>query len=112
MPSQKRERTKSLSVIVDLVREQAEEVYGVVALVPSKSLIDNIDTILKKENNSDGVAVRITREGYEITIHCILAFGSNVVEVINELQQHVVYALKNKLNISVKQFNVFVKNIK
>ena len=81
-----------LASISELAKEKAEEVYGVVALVPSKSFVDNIDTLLKKENNNGGVTVRTSKDGYEITIHCVLAYGSNVVEVVNELQSHVRYS--------------------
>jgi len=101
-----------LEKIVKQVYDTASEVYGVIALVPSKTLVDDIDVLLKKENYCDGVAVRLVKDGYDITVHCILAYGSSISEVIIELQEHIKYALEKKLKVAIKHLNVFIKDIK
>lgn len=115
MTIQKKTRAKvpTLEAIANVVGECAGEVYGIVALAPQKTLVDDINIFLKKENYKDGISVRIQRDGsHDITIYCVMAFGVKVNEVIVEVQNHVKYALEKKFKIPFKKINVFVQNIR
>lgn len=115
MTSQKKDKSKAptLEAIANVVGQCAGEVYGVVALAPHRSIVDDINIFLKKENYQEGISVRIQRDGtYDINIYCVIAFGVKVNEVIVEVQNHIKYALEKKFKIPFNKINVFVQDIR
>lgn len=99
--------------IAAIVGNTVEEVYGVTGLSSYRTILDEIQTLLKKENFRDGVKViKVSDTNYEVTVFCLLAFGVKVNEVIAELQEQIKYAVEKKLKISVTKVNVFVRGIK
>lgn len=115
MTVEKKPKAKApkLDQIAQVVGDTVGKVYGIVGLVPSKTIVDEINIFLKKENYKDGISVRITRNGsYEITIFSVLAYGVKANEVIVELQNQIKYALEKRFKIPFTKVNVFVRDIK
>ena len=113
MVKDKSPKKSTLEKIAAIVGNTVEEVYGVTGLSSYRTILDEIQTLLKKENFRDGVKViKVSDTNYEVTVFCLLAFGVKVNEVIAELQEQIKYAIEKKLKISVTKINVFVRGIK
>lgn len=113
MVKDKSPKKSTLEKIAAIVGNTVEEVYGVTGLSSYRTILDEIQTLLKKENFRDGVKViKVSDTNYEVTVFCLLAFGVKVNEVIAELQEQIKYAVEKKLKISVTKVNVFVRGIK
>ena len=109
MVKDKSPKKSTLEKIAAIVGNTVEEVYGVTGLSSYRTILDEIQTLLKKENFRDGVKViKVSDTNYEVTVFCLLAFGVKV----NELQEQIKYAVEKKLKISVTKVNVFVRGIK
>lgn len=113
MVKDKSPKKSTLEKIAAIVGNTVEEIYGVTGLSSYRTILDEIQTLLKKKNFRDGVKViKVSDTNYEVTVFCLLAFGVKVNEVIAEIQEQIKYAVEKKLKISVTKVNVFVRGIK
>ena len=96
MVKDKSPKKSTLEKIAAIVGNTVEEVYGVTGLSSYRTILDEIQTLLKKENFRDGVKVIKVSDtnNYEVTVFCLLAFGVKVNEVIDELQEQIKYAVE------------------
>jgi uncharacterized alkaline shock family protein YloU len=102
----------SMEAIASVAGDAASECYGVVGLASKNSLRENINELLKKDDYIKGVYCRKKKDAYEVDVYIIVAYGVKITEVISEVQKKVTYVLQKTFQISFKQINVFVQDIK
>lgn len=99
----------SMEAISVVAGSATSECYGVVG-ISSKNL-EHSET-LTKENYTKGVMVRKGKEGYEVDLYIIVAYGVKITEVITEVQKKVKYVLEKTFDIKFKAINVYVQSMK
>ncbi len=98
-------------VISEVAKEAASMCYGVTGVATKKS--DGLSSLLSTGKDFKGVIVRNKgKDGIEVDIYVILAYGLKVTEVISAIQNQVAFALKQKLSLPLLKVNVFVEDIK
>lgn len=102
----------SLDAIANLAGDQATLVYGVVGLVNKKSFANPLSQFLQKEDYADGVSVKKTKEGYEVSLYLVLSRDVKVSEVASEIQKQVLYALDKQFGVHFSAVNVYVQAVK
>ncbi len=102
----------SMEAIGTVAGAAATECYGVVGMSSKNSLRENINELLKAENYYKGVNPRKTKDGYEVDIYIIVAYGVKITEVVAEVQKKVKYVLEKTFDIKFKAINVYVQGLK
>lgn len=102
----------SLEAIGAIAGSAAVECYGVVGMSRKDSASENSYEVLKKENFYKGVTPRKTKDGYEVDLYIIVAYGVKITEVMAEVQKKVKYVLEKTFDIKFKSINVYVQGIK
>lgn len=102
----------SMEAISSVAGSATAECYGVVGLSSKNSIRENINEMLTKENYHKGVITRKGKDGYEVDIYIIVAYGVKITEVISEVQKKVKYVLDKTFDIKFKAINVYVQGIK
>jgi len=101
----------SEDAIATLVGGVITECYGVVGMASKQVLRDGWAELLKKENYTRGVVVRMKDGALEIDLYIIVGFGVRISEVIAEAQKKVIYVLEKSLCLEVTKVNVFVQGV-
>ena len=79
----------SMEAIGAVAGSSAVECYGVVGMSSKNSTTENSYEVLKKENFYKGVIPRKSKDGYEVDLYIVVAFGVKITEVIVEVQKKV-----------------------
>lgn len=101
----------SMEAIASVAGQAASECYGVVGLASKKSLRENINELLKKDDYLKGIYCRKRKEQYEVDVYIIVAYGVKITEVVSEVQKKVQYVLERTFQVSFLRVNVFVQDI-
>ncbi len=102
----------SLKAVADLAGSTVSSVYGVVGLVSRRAILNPLNQFLKREDFSDGVIVRKTKNTYEVSIFVVLSKNVKIAEVVHEIQNQISYQLTKNFGILFKTVNVFVQAVK
>jgi uncharacterized alkaline shock family protein YloU len=102
----------SMRAIAIIAGNAATECYGVLGMASKQPLRDGIAELLKSENYSKGVFARSTRNGVEVDMYFIVAYGVKITEIVSEVQKKVRYVLQKTLDLNFKAVNVYVQGIK
>lgn len=102
----------SVEAIASLAGAAATECYGVIGMASQKVVKDGFATLLKKENYSKGIVVRETKEGVELDLYIVIAYGMKISEVVYEVQKRVKYMLERTLDLEFKSVNIYVQAVK
>ena len=102
----------SMEAIGAVAGSSAVECYGVVGMSSKNSTTENSYEVLKKENFYKGVIPRKSKDGYEVDLYIVVAFGVKITEVIVEVQKKVKYVLETTFDIKFKSTNVYVQGVK
>ncbi|MGI6161133.1 MAG: Asp23/Gls24 family envelope stress response protein [Christensenellales bacterium] len=103
-------------VYVDEVLRQiagivAQENFGVVGM-SNKNAGGSFAELLKKENVSKGVKVRVSEDSFDIDLFIVVAYGVSVPAVAGNLIDGVKYSVENLTGLKVSSVNVNVQGIK
>lgn len=101
--------------IAELVAEAASTCYGVVEITVPEGYIQPRKKAGEEGNEPNaykGVIVKKIKEGYEINLYIIAAYGVKITEVVQAVQKRVAYTLNKTFNMPFKKVNVFVRDIK
>lgn len=98
----------SLKAVADLAGTTISSVYGIVGLVSRKGISNPLSLLLKKENFSDGVTVKKTKQDYELSLYVVMSKDVKIAEVAYEAQKQVSFQLAKKFGISFKKINILV----
>jgi len=103
----------SMEAIASVAGSAASECYGVVGLANKNSLRENINELLKKEEYIKGIyASKSKKDGYQVDVYIIVAYGIKITEVVSEVQKKVKYVLEKTFQIPFNEVNVFVRDVK
>lgn len=102
----------TMDAIASIAGNAATECYGVVGMAPKTGFRAGIAELLRIENYSKGVFAKETKNGVEVEMYIVVAYGLKITEVVSEVQKKVKYVLEKTLDMKFKAINVFVKDIK
>ncbi|MBE6125821.1 MAG: Asp23/Gls24 family envelope stress response protein [Erysipelotrichaceae bacterium] len=102
----------SVDAIASMTGAIVCECFGVVGMASRKFLKDGWAVLLRQENYSKGVEVKQTKDGLELDIYVIIAYGVKITEVVSEIQKRVKYQVSKTLEIEIAAINVFVQGVK
>ncbi len=89
----------------------AIECFGIVGMA-SKSMKDGISRLLKRENLSKGIDVRVDEGGISVDFHIIVAYGISIETIAANLIENVTYKLEELTGMHVKEINIFVDGVR
>ncbi len=101
----------SEDVIADIVGIATTECYGVVGMA-SKRFKDGIWELLKRENLSKGVMIKLTEDQLLVEIFIIVSYGVNISEVCQNIMDKVKYTLETYTGLEVDEVNVNVQGLR
>ncbi len=101
----------TLADIAKVAENSALTCYGVVDLSKEESFKTDILELLKKGTPSGAVAKQ-TKNGLEIDLYIILAYGVRITEIVSEVQKKVRYDLEKTFKIPFNAINVYVQGVK
>ena len=97
--------------IASLVAHAVSRSYGVVGMAPA-NLRDSVEQVLHKEDQHRGIEVRIGKDGITVDIYVVVAYGTRISEVAQQVIATVSYALKQSLCMPVAAVNVHVQGVR
>lgn len=100
------------NAIASLTGTIVNECFGVVGMTSKSPIVDGYNTLLKKENYSKGVIVRVKNSELIIDLFVVVQYGLKLTEVVNSIQERVKYTLEDSLNMDVKEVNVHIEGVK
>lgn len=89
----------------------ATECFGVVGMA-GISVKDGIVRILKKENVYRGIQVTLNNNKLVLDVHIIVAYGSNVLTVSENLVSTLQYKVEEFTGIEIEKINIFVEGVR
>lgn len=98
-------------VIASYAGSVAVECVGVVGMA-SVNVKDGLVRLLKKDNLSVGVTVRVVHSKLTIDFHLIVAYGVNILTVSDNLISRVKYSVEEFTGLSVERVNIFVEGVR
>ena len=96
--------------IASLVAHAVSRSYGVVGMAPA-NLRDSVVQVLRKEDQFRGIDVHLSREAITVDIYIVVAYGTRISEVAQQVIATVDYALKQSLGLPVAAINVHVQGV-
>jgi uncharacterized alkaline shock family protein YloU len=103
----------SMEAVASVAGGAASECYGVVGLAPrTRSLSDQVYSLLGNEEYAKGIVCRKVKKGYEIDVFLLCAYGVKLPEVCSEVQKKVKYDLEKTFGMKFAAVNVYVQDIK
>lgn len=101
----------SEKVITTLAARSASETYGIVGLA-AQNVKDGIYELLRVENNTKGVTVRINNDKVEIDLTVIMEYGVRIAVVAENIIDKIKYNIESNTNLKVESVNVIVQGIR
>lgn len=98
-------------VIATLAAESAQESYGIVGLV-AQNTKDGLFELLKVENKTKGVNVRVEDNVVDIDLSVMLEFGVRISVVADNIIEKVKYNVESNTNLKVNSVNIIVQRIR
>ena len=97
--------------IASLVAQAVTRCYGVVGMAPA-NLRDSVGQVLRKEDQHRGIEVQISKDAITVDIYIVVAYGTRISEVAQQVIATVGYALKQSLGFPVAAINVHVQGVR
>ncbi|CAA9242218.1 MAG: hypothetical protein AVDCRST_MAG26-1500 [uncultured Chloroflexia bacterium] len=97
--------------IASLVAHAVSRSYGVVGMAPAR-LRDYAGQVLRKEDQHRGIGVHISKDKITIDIYIVVAYGTRISEVAQQVLATVSYALQRSLGLPVAAINVHVQGVR
>ena len=102
----------SLDAIAALAGGTITECYGIIGMASQKLLKDGWADILKRENYSKGVVVRMEDGALILDLYVVALQGIKLSEVMLGAQQRVKYELEKALELKVNAVNIVVQGVR
>lgn len=97
--------------IAQYAGNKATECFGIVGMA-AVSMKDGLVRLLKKENLSRGISVKVNNNKLIVDFHIIVAFGVSIKTVSENLVDAVRYDLERYTGFEVERINIFVEGVK
>ncbi|TBL78343.1 Asp23/Gls24 family envelope stress response protein [Paenibacillus thalictri] len=99
-------------VIANLAGAAAMECYGLVGMVSRNQLMDGIAELIRKENLSRGVEIRMERDAISVDLYIVVSYGVKISEVASNVQSRVKYILRENTGLEISEVNVFIQDVR
>lgn len=96
--------------IASLVAHVVTRSYGVVGMAPA-NFRDSVVQVLRKEDQHRGIVVQIRKDAITVDIFIVVAYGTRISEVAQQVIATVSYVLKQALGFPVAAINVHVQGV-
>lgn len=97
--------------IASLVAHAVTRSYGVIGMAPAR-LRDYAGQVLRKEDQHRGIDVHIGKGKITIDIYIVVAYGTRISEVAQQVIATVSYTLERSLGMPVAAINVHVQGVR
>jgi uncharacterized alkaline shock family protein YloU len=87
------------------------ECYGVVGMA-KKTPSDLLHFLLKRENITQGVELRMSGQGIQIVVNVILEMGLRISEVVRNIREQVSFRIASMARLDHIQIDVVVCNVR
>ncbi len=101
----------TLDAIAAVAGNAAMQCYGVVGMASKRSIREEINELLKKENYRKGVLARKKKDAYEVDIYIVIGYGLRITEIVSQVQKKVQFDLEKAFSIKFKAVNVYVQGV-
>lgn len=98
-------------VIAQISGMTAMECYGIVGMA-ARNVKDGIVQLLKGENLTRGIAVRLNDNKANIDFHIIVEYGTKISAVADNLMSTVKYKVQDALGIEVESIKIFIEGVR
>jgi len=98
-------------VIASIAGAVATKSYGVVGMA-SKNKKDGVIKLLKIDNMSRGIVVKVEENGIVIDMHIIVEYGVNINAICDSIVHNVEYQLEKNTGLKVTKVNVIVDSVR
>jgi len=98
-------------VIASYAGSVAVECFGIVGMA-GVNVKDGLVKLLKMDNLSTGITVKVENSKLIIDFHLIVAYGVNILAVSDNLVSNVKYKVEKFTGISVEKINIFVEGVR
>ena len=102
--------TVTENALASLLGLAAHEVPGVVGMAPS-NLKEGLQKILGRAQASDGVIVAGEATARTVDVHIVVAFGTNISTVAENVRERIVYAAKTLAGVHLEGVRVHVVGV-
>ena len=103
--------TYSEEVLGKIVGLSTMECYGVVGMV-SKNATEGLWELMKIENLSKGVKISIDNNKFNIDLYVMIAYGTKISVIANNIIQKVRYNVENYTGLKVSSITVNVQAVR
>ena len=97
--------------IAQYAGNKATECFGIVGMA-AVSMKDGLVKLLKQENLSRGISVKIHENRLIVDFHVIVAYGVSIRTVSENLVDAVRYNLERYTGFEVEKINIFVEGVR
>lgn len=98
-------------VIAKYAGMNAVECFGIVGMA-SVNVKDGLVRLLKKDNITKGVSVKIRDNKITIDFHIIVVYGVSIATVTENLIQNVKYKVESLTDMTVEAINIYVEGVR
>lgn len=98
-------------VIAQYAGINAIECFGIVGMA-SVNMKDGLVNLLKKDNVSKGVQIKINDNKITIDFHIIVVYGVSIATVTENLIHNAKYKVEKFTNMPVEKINVYVEGVR
>ena len=98
-------------VIAKYAGMNAVECFGIVGMA-SVNMKDGFVRLLKRDNITKGVQVKIVDNKIRIDFHIIVVYGVSIATVTDNLIENVKYRVEKFSNMEVERINIFVEGVR
>ena len=98
--------------IAQVAGNAASQCYGVVGMAEKRSIRNEINDLLKKENYNKGVFVTKRKDSFEVDIYIVVRYGVKITEIASAVQKKVKFDLERTFNMTFAAINIYVQGIK
>ncbi|MCU7556656.1 Asp23/Gls24 family envelope stress response protein [Macrococcus capreoli] len=102
----------SSDVIATIAGGTAVECYGIIGMASKHQVRDGIADIVGRENYSKGVIVTNNDGVLDVDMYIIVAYGTKISEIANNVQSAVKYTLEKTLNLKVNSVNIYIQGVR
>ncbi|SHE60537.1 Uncharacterized conserved protein YloU, alkaline shock protein (Asp23) family [Seinonella peptonophila] len=99
-------------VISTIAGVAAMDCYGLVGMASRSQLKDGITELLRRENFSKGIEVKVDEGDVQVDLYIIVGYGTKISEVASNVQSKVKYTLEQMTGLNVKEINIFVQGVR
>ena len=98
-------------VIATYAGINAIECFGIVGMA-SVNMKDGFAQLLKRDNVSKGVHIKINDNKIYIDFHIIVSYGVNIATIADNIISNVKYKVEEFTGMSVKKVNVYIEGVR